>query len=35
MDNQNIKRYTTGEEIFNSVSHGVSALGQWWDAVLW
>ena len=27
MDNQNIKRYTTGEEIFNSVSHGVSALG--------
>ena len=22
-----IKRYTTGEEIFNSVSHGVSALG--------
>ena len=27
MDNQNIKRYTTGEEILNSVSHGVSALG--------
>lgn len=24
---QNIKRYTVGEEIFNSVSHGVSALG--------
>ena len=27
MDKTNTKRYTTGEEIFNSVSHGVSALG--------
>ncbi|MBR4036880.1 MAG: hemolysin III family protein [Oscillospiraceae bacterium] len=27
MASQNVKRYTTGEEIFNSVSHGVSALG--------
>lgn len=27
MASQNVKRYTIGEEIFNSVSHGVSALG--------
>ena len=27
MASQNVKRYTVGEEIFNSVSHGVSALG--------
>jgi len=23
---KNLKRYTVGEEVFNSVSHGVSAL---------
>ena len=27
MASEKIKRYTTGEEIFNSISHGVSALG--------